>query len=914
MGPEQTRLPIDAFRKTIEDSVAQNTVTIITAETGAGKSTRVPLWMWRNGQHVHITQPRRIATRSLSYYMSKLTAGTWGNEVGYQTGFDRKCSRQTRLLYLTDGIQMIQEIKRLHHYDVLIIDEIHEWNLNQEVLIGLVKDGLEKNIYQKKNKRIIIMSATLEADKLSAFLQNAPIISVPGRGFPVTMHHNHPHFLLSDTVQMVGMAKNVLVFQPGKKEINDFMQILNETLEHDKIKAKILPLHSELSVKEQSKVFQHYSIPKVIAATDIAQTSLTIDDIDAVIDTGIKKEIRNNKGIEGLYPIDISRSECLQRAGRAGRVKSGQYILCAEANIEDRLPYPEPELRRLNLESVVLRFIKWGISPLDFPYFHSPKSNLIHKALNQLIVFGAIRKNHTITPDGQKMAELPVSIRSARLLLEAMKGSRPVLDNALKIIAIVETRGITNKDFLGMKMVSSTFRSDLLNQLFIWNGEKLNKKMISYKKLSLAKEIYRELKNRIKINELKLNRKQASPDNQTLFRAILSSFSDHIFFRSGTIYSRDKDEERHLDRKSTLFETKPEMVTGLPFDLVIHKENQLTGEKEKIFLPLITFASEVSLDLLEKLKPFSYNCTRELFIKDNCLSVTNIINFGRKLIATFNSPPNWQQKSEQREAVKLILSWISENLHKYPLYAEMIRLKKHFPDLKKRFGKELKGFSSYWSQFIRQEIETHFIKEDIDFFLKSHPGFQHITYKKLIPNKYILLLQKSHWPLRKEIGDSSLPVTYIKGKPFIAPPLNLFQDIQEEDLYLLNGEQLGIILENRKFTDWEYAVYTFNRLKKVDNFNKKWKHKKKECRPEDIENIPFPQVFLGGRDKNNIQFEYFAAPEIEKDRLFLIHFLDRAQAQNYFDKIKGKFQKWMSDYKRKKIENIFSEKGWKVKP
>ncbi|MCP4216427.1 MAG: hypothetical protein GY765_17385, partial [bacterium] len=317
MKESDKSLPIYNQQSFIEETIRKNPITILTAETGAGKSTRVPLWLWRKGKRVHVTQPRRIAARSLADYLARLTRTHLGEEIGFQTGFESKQSKKTGLLYLTDGVQMIREINGRRSYDVLVVDEVHEWNLNQEVLVGLIKKNLVRGVYKKTNKRVVIMSATLQADRLSRFLGKAPVISVEGRGFPVSMHHNDPRFLLPDTAAMVELGKNVLVFQPGKKEIRDFSDELERMLEGEKVKAKILPLHAELSLKAQADVFKHYKIPKVIVATDIAQTSLTIDDIDGVVDTGIKKELRVVKGIAGLYPTEISEAACMRRAGRA---------------------------------------------------------------------------------------------------------------------------------------------------------------------------------------------------------------------------------------------------------------------------------------------------------------------------------------------------------------------------------------------------------------------------------------------------------------------------------------------------------------------------------------------------------------------------------------------------------------------
>ena len=151
-------LPIDAYKEIIINTIKKNPVVIITAETGAGKSTRVPFWFWEQGKRVLVTQPRRIAARSLSYYQAQINSLPWGSHIGYQTGFDRKLSAQTTLLYLTDGVQMIKEIKGQDDYDLLILDEVHEWNLNQEVLIGLVKKKLNKGQFAKSGKKIVIMS------------------------------------------------------------------------------------------------------------------------------------------------------------------------------------------------------------------------------------------------------------------------------------------------------------------------------------------------------------------------------------------------------------------------------------------------------------------------------------------------------------------------------------------------------------------------------------------------------------------------------------------------------------------------------------------------------------------------------------------------------------------------------------
>jgi hypothetical protein len=906
------RLPIDNYRKQIETTIEKHPVTIITAETGAGKSTRVPLWMWKKGKTVHITQPRRIAARSLSLYVSHLAGVALGNEVGYQTGFDSQQSKKTTLLYVTDGVQMVREIKQRRGYDVLVLDEVHEWNLNQEVLVGMVKKNLKSGLYKKTGKRIVIMSATLQARQLSSFLGNAPVIPVPGRGFPVTFHHNNPHFLLPDTAQMVELERNVLVFQPGKQEIDTFIDDLKRMLEAEKIKAEILPLHAELSLKEQARVFEHYDLPKVVVATDIAQTSLTIDDVDAVVDCGIKKELRLVKGIEGLYPVDISEAECTQRAGRAGRVRSGQYFLCADAGVKDRMPFPEPEIQRLNLESVVLRLFKMGISPLDFPFFHSPSKALIYKAIKQLKLLGALTDEEKVTADGVRMAELPVSLRSARLLLEAQKGDTHVIDGALKCIAILETRGIVTKEYTGEKLANLPYGSDLLNQLLLWDSPRIQRKIISYKKFALAKEIYRELKKRIQLPPVK--KRLSLKDMDILFRALLSSFCDEVHIKIGDEYQRD-NEARQLDRTSMLFQNKPGMLVGLPFDLVIHRENRNTGETEQLMLPLITFASELTLEYLDNLKPFSYYKKENVFMEGSKIDIHREFYFGGKMIKAFNSPPDWKNPEEKAQAVETAFQWYEQHKDRFDIHEKMERTREHFTEIKPIVKGKLKSFSFYRKGFFTREMRRCLDMEDLQLFFKLHKGFVHIHLGKLLPYRFIRELKQARWPGRLYLDalEDWTAVRYIARKAFIEIEYPVFEKVREEELLLPTGEWVGVIFAGRKCGNWEQAVNEFNRWKKNEIYEKKFKDTPKEGHMENLIDIPYPLPVESGRGKNNTPMEFYVVPEVQDGQVYLKHFIKKEEAEVYFESIRTQWEDHVKEYKKRKLEDIFKQKGWKVK-
>jgi HrpA-like RNA helicase len=906
----QVKLPVDGYRDEIMRAIAANPVVILTAETGAGKSTRIPWWLWKAGRKVHVTQPRRIAARALSNYVARACNVPWGREIGYQTGMDGNRSAATSLLYLTDGVQMVREIQGNRDYDVLILDEIHEWNLNQEVLIGLVRKNLDSGFFQSSGKRAVIMSATLKAKQISTFLNQAPVITVPGRGFPVECQRRHPCFLLPDAANLLEAGHNVLLFQTGKQEIDETIQNLKELLEHDQQKAVILPLHAELSITEQAKVFKNYPLPKAVVATDIAQTSLTIDDIDAVIDSGVKKEVRLVSGIEGLYPTEISTSECRQRAGRAGRVKKGLYILCSERGMDDRLDYPEPEIRRLNLESVVLRMCKWGLAPLEFIFFHRPNRSLILKAIQNLKNFGALTPENKVTADGRRMAELPLSVRSARLLLEAEKGGQRVTDRALKVIAIFETRGVVSKEFAGECYSNSPFKSDLLNQLDLWEDQKRNARLVSAKKAALAREIYLELRKRLAVQPAK--GPLALPEQKHLFRAILSGFCDGVYFKGEGIYWRE-GEERQIERTSILNQTRPEMVAGLPFDLIINREDQKTGSKEEKYLPLITFCSELSFLQLEELQPFSYEKRRRILLQEDKLSISEEIFFGARLLKSMPVEPDWTKPGEKHAILTLALEWFEKNFERLPCRAEIEKNRAWFSEAESVLGEKLPAFDIALREYLYRQLRRSLKIDDLRFFFQFHPALQRFDLHHLLPHRWLQKLKAARWPKLLQIKAMAIPLEYIGSKPYLVLDHGQFHRLEADEIRLPSGEAPGFRLQGETFQDWSAAAVHYNSLLKREIFERKWRHEKKNVLIGELLDIPFPLAFQGGNGKDNARLEFYSAPAIEDGQVFLVHFPDLEQAQAYCRSIEEQWAECKTRFRKTAMENIFRGKGWKVK-
>jgi HrpA-like RNA helicase len=905
-----TRLPVDDFRQQIEAEIAAHPVLVLTAETGAGKSTRVPCWLWQAGVRVHVTQPRRIAARSLSNYLARACNVRWGKEIGFQTGLDSNRSPQTTLLYLTDGVQMVQEIQGKREYDVLVLDEIHEWNLNQEVLVGLVKKNLDGGYYKRSGKRVVIMSATLKARQISTFLNHAPIITIPGRGYPVVCQQRHPCFLLPDAANLLETGHNVLLFQPGKQEIEETMQNLKDLLEHDKQQAVILPLHSELSIAEQTRVFRNYPLPKAVVATDIAQTSLTIDDIDAVIDSGIKKEVRLVSGIEGLYPTEISTSECRQRAGRAGRVKKGVYILCSERGMNERSDFPEPEIRRLNLESVALRMFKWGLAPLEFNFFHRPNRSLIFKAIQNLVNFGALSPEHKVTADGRRMAELPLTVRSARLLLEAEKGGPRVTDRALKVIAIFETRGIVSKDFAGECYTRSPFKADLLNQLELWENQKHNARAIARKKTVLAGEIYQELKRRLALPPAR--GPWTDRDQKHLFRAILSAFCDGVYFRGDGIYWREK-EERQLERTSLLNGSRPEMIVALPFDLVIQREDQKTGVREEKTIPLLTFAAELSLAQLAELKPFSYEKRREIVLKEDTLCVEEKVQFGGRPVRTVPAAPDWADPGEKHALLTLALKWFQDNSPWLPCRVEIEKNRAWFEEASAALGEKLPPFDHALREFLYRQLRRSLKIDDLRFFFQFHPALQRIRLNQLLPHSWLKKLRQARWPGRLAVKGMEIPLTYIGPKPYLTLGYEEFHRLESSEAVMPGGEEPGFLLAGRRFENWAEAVRHYNAHLKNEIFDRKWRNEKKGVELADIVDLPFPLPFQGGNGKDNEPFEFYSVPAIENGQVSLAHYATLEEAEAAFQPLAGAWRELKARFKKAALENVFRGKGWTVK-
>src|SRR3989338_9149176 len=429
-------LPILKERDRIIQAVSDNPVIVVVGETGSGKTTQIPIFLYEAGFAesgvIGITEPRRVAATSTAKYVAGVIGSTPGDLVGYQVRFDDETTVGTALKFMTDGILLreFQIDSNLSRYSVVLIDEAQERSQNLDFILGLLKDLLKR----RRDLKVVVASATIDEQKFSNFFNRAPVINVSGRMFPVEVVWGKEDVdeemiveVMADAIAEIHRSEpegDILSFMTGEDQIRRVV----ESLERMKLTDLVLvPAHASLPWEEQQKIFASYpGKRKVIVATNIAETSITIDGIVYVVDSGFIKQMNFHpeSGIQSLDVVLHSKSGCEQRRGRAGRTQPGKcFRLYAESDFRERPQFTEPEIKRISLAGVVLAMKDIGIDDIEsFEFIDSPSRESFHEAHETLIALGAVqRKSRGLTEIGKKMARLPIEPRIARMLIEADK-------------------------------------------------------------------------------------------------------------------------------------------------------------------------------------------------------------------------------------------------------------------------------------------------------------------------------------------------------------------------------------------------------------------------------------------------------------------------------------------------------------
>jgi ATP-dependent helicase HrpA len=428
-------LPIYEKRDEIVAAIRASQVVIVAGETGSGKTTQLPLLCLEAGSGRHgkigITQPRRIAATSVASYVASQLGCGLGSFVGYKVRFNDKESSATKIKFMTDGILLreLQADRFLERYDAVIIDEVHERSLNIDFLIGYIKRLLPR----RPDLRVLLSSATIDTSLFSAAFNNAPVITVAGRPFSIDILY-HPLETSDDkgasfVDAAAGAAQellessdagDILVFMPTERDIIETRDLLRGRV---KDRCLVLPLFGRMPLSEQAAVFGRFDKRKIVIATNIAETSVTVPNIRFVVDPGLARVKRYDQsaGITRLAVEPISQASARQRSGRCGRVQDGMCVrLYAEEDLLSRPAFTPPEIQRANLGQVILSMASLGLGPVeDFPFLERPSRQAVSQGYRSLVELGALDESRNLTATGRHMSRFPLDPALSRMIIEA---------------------------------------------------------------------------------------------------------------------------------------------------------------------------------------------------------------------------------------------------------------------------------------------------------------------------------------------------------------------------------------------------------------------------------------------------------------------------------------------------------------
>ncbi|QIW15432.1 ATP-dependent RNA helicase HrpA [Pasteurellaceae bacterium RH1A] len=609
-------LPVSARREEILKLISENQVVVIAGETGSGKTTQLPKMCLELGRGVKgligHTQPRRIAARSVANRVAEELKGELGGTVGYKVRFNDQVGENSLIKLMTDGILLaeIQHDRYLNQYDTLIIDEAHERSLNNDFILGYLKQILHK----RPDLKVIITSATIDVERFSKHFNNAPIIEVSGRTYPVEVRYR-PVVEEEDQDQLQGILNavdelqaegrgDILIFMNGEQEIRDTA----EALQKQNLKfTEILPLYARLSAAEQQRIFQPSGLNRIILATNVAETSLTIPNIKYVIDTGTARISRYSyrTKVQRLPIEPISQASANQRKGRCGRTSEGICIrLYSEEDFNSRPEFTDPEILRTNLASVILQMTSLGLSDIAaFPFVDAPDGRHIQDGLRLLEELEAIKpddgasvhagakglqgtsedarasKNHRkLTNIGRQLAQLPIDPRLGRMIIAASQNGS--LHEVMMIVSALSIQDPRERPQEKQQASDEKHRrffdkeSDFLAFVNLWNylqeqqkeltknqfRRLCQKDFLNYVRVREWQDIYHQLRLSVREMGLKINSEPST--YQQIHTALLTGLLSHLGLKEAEKMSYLGARNAHfaIFPNSCLFKKQPKWV------------------------------------------------------------------------------------------------------------------------------------------------------------------------------------------------------------------------------------------------------------------------------------------------------------------------------------------------------------------
>ncbi|MGL6289918.1 MAG: ATP-dependent RNA helicase HrpA, partial [Silanimonas sp.] len=595
-----TELPIGREADAIVALIRKHQVVVIAGETGSGKTTQLPKLCLAAGRGaaglIGCTQPRRIAARAVAKRVAEELQVPLGKEVGWQVRFTEQVGEDTLVKFMTDGI-LLAEIQRdrwLSAYDTIIVDEAHERSLNIDFLLGYLKGLLRK----RRDLKLIVTSATIDTARFAEHFDGAPVISVEGRSYPVEVRYRPLEETNADVASKPDAEKSlyegllaacdeitredargdVLVFLPGEREIREVHHLLERRKYRE---TEVLPLYARLSVKDQDRVFNPGPKRRIVLATNVAETSLTVPRIRYVVDPGTARVKRYSPRmkLDRLHIEDIAQASADQRKGRCGRVSSGIcYRLYSEVDFNARPRYTDPELLRSSLAGVILRMLSLGLGRVeDFPFIDAPDPRAVADGWQQLTELGAVDKHRQLTPVGKQMAAFAVDVKLARMLIAAKeRGSLREMIVIASFLGLQDPRERPPEAREAADRAHAAFadeRSEFVSILKLWDAYRAAHEELSQSKLRdwcgqrflnfLRLREWRELHRQLILNceALGWAQNEAPADYADLHRALLAGLALQTGHRSEKgLYEAPRSRKFGLFPASTLASKPPPWV------------------------------------------------------------------------------------------------------------------------------------------------------------------------------------------------------------------------------------------------------------------------------------------------------------------------------------------------------------------
>lgn len=826
----QPQLPVYDFKQTILDSVAQNQVTIVTAETGAGKSTQLPQYLLEAGYLVNMTQPRRLSAAFVSEEIERQLGLVLGEEtaeelVGFHTAEQNTTTENTRITVLTDGLRLAQEFGQRDELEdeVLVIDEVHEWNTNIEVLIAQAK----RLVHDKAGLRVVIMSATMEADRLARHFAKGghsrpPVIEVPGRNHEVTRSEEPNSTVVQQALKYAQEGHNILIFLPGVREIQSTIRDLESGLSERGVEdAVLLPLHSKMSRTAQDAVKESYAGPKIICATNIAQTSITIPDVTVVIDSGLERRTEiDREGVQSLNLRPVSRADMDQRAGRTGRVGPGQYIGTAlndsftfeSYESKARTDYPVAEILRTDVDRSTLLAASAGIDFADLDLFHPISMTVINRSKRALEMLGAFDEDGQITASGMRMSRLPMRPMYARMVTEAedlglKSGVRAYVAG---LVSAMEVGGMPDwQRGSGSVWKSHTKEtsSDLIAQLDLFIAARdmseadLYANDFDVRNVERARELYRKVCKRTNIAPDQALAPPNAVEREELRRVIAAGMIDNIYRRSG------RDEyvrllgktgvQRAFSDRSTV-RGVPQYVMGTPYRIERFRRGDVTEDH------VIQDVTALPSQLLAEIGPSQLRTWEDDSLQWRGGRLKRVQKqLFRQAVET--GLIREEEAAPTVEALAEVERYILENSGS--ALRELKQVKRELEQLQRLTKRALPSLSTdQIRNLLRDAIAGEQLNpEYIDHLLRVEMHRQQLSLEQLVPEaeRQQIIAQSPEWILH---NGAIIPLYYRAGDAlYQAPSLDIFDEWGGE-LHLPDGRPVQVSFGGRVYSYRDYQA------------------------------------------------------------------------------------------------------------